>query len=131
MRGLIQQYTNETFGNEKDDDVFITKMLKSFILHFLYWRQARCILPISSKNKYIVSPLAPIKGRDIDDFDVNFNSLSTAIFTVPLIYNINLTSTRSFHYFRLSPNFCLILMVQKTLAVTFLQKNIKICTSRG
>lgn len=86
MRGLIQQYTNETFGNEKDDDVFITKMLKSFILHFLYWRQARCILPISSKNKYIVSPLAPIKGRDIDDFDVNFNSLSTAIFTVPLIY---------------------------------------------
>lgn len=74
MRILIQQYTNETFGDETNDDIFITKMLKSFILHFLYWRQARCILPISSKNKYIVSPLAPVKGKDIDDFDVSFNT---------------------------------------------------------
>ncbi|KAL6935312.1 hypothetical protein ACO0R3_000354 [Hanseniaspora guilliermondii] len=85
MRILIQQYTNETFGDEPNDDIFITKMLKSFILHFLYWRQARCILPISSKNKYIVSPLAPIKGKGNDDFDVNFNT-NTNNSTLSLLY---------------------------------------------
>ncbi|QEU62357.1 Npr3 [Kluyveromyces lactis] len=50
------------------DDQFCETTLKSLCLHLIYWRHARLILPISSRNTYIVSPLAPISGFSTDDF---------------------------------------------------------------
>lgn len=44
-------------------------MLRSFALHLMYWRHARVIIPISSKNTYIVSPLAPISGYPTNDLN--------------------------------------------------------------
>ncbi|AGO13829.1 AaceriAGL039Wp [[Ashbya] aceris (nom. inval.)] len=44
-------------------------MIRSIVLHLVYWRYARIILPLSSKNTYIVSPLAPIRGTAADDFE--------------------------------------------------------------
>ncbi|KAL6941986.1 hypothetical protein ACO0QE_003150 [Hanseniaspora vineae] len=72
-----------------DDDEIMTptlclNMLKSFALHFMYWRQARAILPLSSKNTYIVSPLAPMKGIANDDFDPNIEYENLG--APPLIY---------------------------------------------
>lgn len=50
------------------DDQFYETTLKSLCLHLIYWRHARVILPISSKNVYVVSPLAPISGFSVSDF---------------------------------------------------------------
>lgn len=91
MQNLIQTYTNESFT----DDIFVMKMLKSFVLHFVYWRQARCILPISSKNKYIVSPLGPITGRSIDDFDTNLH-YSNGVDKLPLFYSLQIEFKQKF-----------------------------------
>ncbi|CDO96206.1 unnamed protein product [Kluyveromyces dobzhanskii CBS 2104] len=51
------------------DDQFYETTLKSLCLHLIYWRHARLILPISSRNTYIVSPLAPISGFSTDEFE--------------------------------------------------------------
>ncbi|OBA25652.1 hypothetical protein HANVADRAFT_34450 [Hanseniaspora valbyensis NRRL Y-1626] len=91
MQNLIQTYTNESFTDEE----FVMKMLKSFVLHFIYWRQARCILPISSKNKYIVSPIGPMTGQRIDDFDTNIH-YSNHIDKLPLIYSLQMEFKQQF-----------------------------------
>ncbi|XBW38359.1 hypothetical protein QEN19_003946 [Hanseniaspora menglaensis] len=91
MQNLIEQYTNETLS----DDEFIMKMLKSFVLHFIYWRQARCILPISSKNKYSVSPLSPMSGQSIDDFDTNVH-YTNSIDKLPLFYSLQVQFKQKF-----------------------------------
>ncbi|KAL6927497.1 hypothetical protein ACO0SA_003796 [Hanseniaspora valbyensis] len=91
MQNLIQTYTNESFTDEE----FVMKMLKSFVLHFIYWRQARCILPISSKNKYIVSPIGPMTGQSIDDFDTNIH-YSKHIDKLPLIYSLQMEFKQQF-----------------------------------
>lgn len=67
-----QYLINEILGTSDDDkNSFQTNMLRSLALHLMYWRHARVILPISSKNTYIVSPLAPIQGGSVDDFDTD------------------------------------------------------------
>lgn len=45
--------------------------VKLFANHLVYWRRAKAILPVSSRNTYIVSPMAPIKK--IYDDSVRFN----------------------------------------------------------
>ena len=50
------------------DNQFYENTLKSLCLHLIYWRHARAIIPISSKNVYIVSPLAPISGYSKESF---------------------------------------------------------------
>lgn len=45
--------------------------VKLFANHLVYWRRAKAVLPISSRNTYIVSPMAPIKK--IYDDAIRFN----------------------------------------------------------
>lgn len=66
---------NELLGNSNESSTFSgsqnsfqTSMLRSCALHLLYRRHARVIIPISSKNTYIVSPLAPIGSHPQDDY---------------------------------------------------------------
>lgn len=70
---LIDEIMDHTASSNDEDgskrNSFQTSMLRSFALHLIYWRHARVIIPISSRNTYIVSPLAPIKGTTKDDFD--------------------------------------------------------------
>lgn len=51
--------------------------LKSFANHLIYWRRARCIIPLQTKSVFIVSPMAPIKSihADITTFKKEFPSL--------------------------------------------------------
>ncbi|SCU87852.1 LAMI_0D07734g1_1 [Lachancea mirantina] len=53
---------------EQRENPFRTSVLRSLALHLMYWRHARVIIPVSSKNTYIVSPLAPLNGTRVDDF---------------------------------------------------------------
>lgn len=57
----------------KEDHLFQVNILKYCTLHLIYWRHARVIIPISSKNLYIVSPLAPIQGSSKDDITDNYD----------------------------------------------------------
>lgn len=55
-----------------------SKVLRSCALHLIYWRHARVIIPLSSKNTYIVSPLASLSVSYPQDeviFKEKFNSL--------------------------------------------------------
>lgn len=45
--------------------------VKLFANHLVYWRRAKAVLPVSSRNTYIVSPMAPIK--QLYDDAVRFN----------------------------------------------------------
>ncbi|GAV47026.1 hypothetical protein ZYGR_0E00350 [Zygosaccharomyces rouxii] len=80
--GSYQYLIDELFGDTSDDvrGSFQTNMLRSCALHLLYRRHARLIIPISSRNTYIVSPLAPIRGYSKNDYDGLQNS------SMPLIY---------------------------------------------
>lgn len=69
---LVDDIIGSSIQGEEDKskrNSFQTSMLRSFALHLMYWRHARVIIPISSKNVYIVSPLAPIRGTATDDFE--------------------------------------------------------------
>ncbi|AMD22305.1 HGL035Wp [Eremothecium sinecaudum] len=55
--------------NDSSTNSFRSNVLRSIALHLTYWRHARIVLPISSKNTYIVSPLAPIRGTSIYDIE--------------------------------------------------------------
>ncbi|QLL32851.1 hypothetical protein HG536_0D03730 [Torulaspora globosa] len=57
---------SSTFSGSQNS--FHTSMLRSCALHLLYRRHARVIIPISSKNTYIVSPLAPIGSHPQEDY---------------------------------------------------------------
>lgn len=80
--GSYQYLIDDLFGDTSDDlkDSLQTNMLRSCALHLLYRRQARLIIPVSSRNTYIVSPLAPIRGYSKNDYDGQQNS------NMPLIY---------------------------------------------
>lgn len=80
--GAYQYLIDELLGDNSENlrDPFQTGMLRSCALHLLYQRHARLIIPISSRNTYIVSPLAPIRGFSKNDFD-DEQSLN-----MPLIY---------------------------------------------
>ncbi|GAV52038.1 hypothetical protein ZYGR_0AG00290 [Zygosaccharomyces rouxii] len=80
--GSYQYLIDDLFGDTSDDlrDSFQKNMLRSCALHLLYRRHARLIIPISSRNTYIVSPLAPIRGYSKNDYDEQQNS------SMPLIY---------------------------------------------
>ncbi|EGW33926.1 uncharacterized protein SPAPADRAFT_134999 [Spathaspora passalidarum NRRL Y-27907] len=41
--------------------------IKSFAYHLIYWRRARIIQPLSTRSVFIVSPMAPISLKLIDD----------------------------------------------------------------
>lgn len=74
--------SNESSTHSGSQNSFHTSMLRSCALHLLYRRHARVIIPISSKNTYIVSPLAPIGSHPQEDYhDIDGNSVSR-----PLIY---------------------------------------------
>ncbi|GMF05025.1 unnamed protein product [[Candida] boidinii] len=49
----------------------------TFANHLVYWRRAKAIFPISPKNVYIISPIAPLSNlyRDSAEFSVKFPSL--------------------------------------------------------
>lgn len=72
--GSYQNLFNQLLGSSSESsnlagsqNSFQTSLLRSCALHLLYRRHARVIIPISSKNTYIVSPLAPI-GRPQEDY---------------------------------------------------------------
>ncbi|QLQ79729.1 hypothetical protein HG537_0C03770 [Torulaspora globosa] len=85
-----QDLLNQLLGNSNESSTFSgsqnsfhTSMLRSCALHLLYRRHARVIIPISSKNTYIVSPLAPIGSDPQQDYhDIDDNSALRR----PLIY---------------------------------------------
>ncbi|KAK5962526.1 Npr3p PWA37_000571 [Arxiozyma heterogenica] len=55
-----------------------SKVLRSCALHLIYWRHARVIIPLSSKNTYIVSPLVSLSASYPQDeviFKEKFNAL--------------------------------------------------------
>lgn len=71
---LIDRMMNNNSGNSSLETSFTgsqnslhTSILRSCALHLMYWRYARVIVPISSKNVYTVSPLAPIQGYSNND----------------------------------------------------------------
>ncbi|KAM3162610.1 Nitrogen permease regulator 3 [Lachancea thermotolerans] len=71
---VIDEIVGKPVASESDVEErnsFQTSMLRSLALHLMYWRHARVIIPVSSKNTYIVSPLAPITGNTKDDFSGN------------------------------------------------------------
>ncbi|GME91565.1 unnamed protein product [[Candida] boidinii] len=49
----------------------------TFANHLVYWRRAKAIFPISPKNVYIISPIAPLSNlyRDSTEFSVKFPAL--------------------------------------------------------
>lgn len=56
--------SSQSFQERKES--IQTNLLRSCALHLLYWRHVRIIIPLSSRNTYIVSPLAPIQGYSND-----------------------------------------------------------------
>ncbi|GME73263.1 unnamed protein product [Ambrosiozyma monospora] len=41
-------------------------VVRSFAKHLIFWRRAKAVLPVSYKNTYVVSPLAPMKHIHCD-----------------------------------------------------------------
>ena len=55
-----------------------SEILRSCALHLIYWRHARVIIPLSSKNTYIVSPLTSLRvsyPKDEHVFKEKFSAL--------------------------------------------------------
>ncbi|AQZ16590.1 NPR3 (YHL023C) [Zygosaccharomyces parabailii] len=82
--GSYQHLIDELLGGTSEDtgigNSFQTSMLRSCALHLLYQRHARVVIPISSRNTYIVSPIAPIRGYSKNDY------MGARFSGMPLIY---------------------------------------------
>lgn len=82
--GSYQYLIDDLLGESSEENgvgsSFQTSMLRSCALHLLYQRHARVVIPLSSRNTYIVSPLAPVRGYSKNDYE------GAHISNMPLIY---------------------------------------------
>ncbi|GMM29807.1 Npr3 protein [Martiniozyma asiatica (nom. inval.)] len=62
-----------------------------FANHLVYWRRAKVILPLSSRNIYVISPLAPIKNicKDTSIFNKDFPALPSITTFLSMISSIS------------------------------------------
>lgn len=70
--------------------------VKLFANHLVYWRRAKAVLPISSKNVYVVSPMAPMKRvyEDSIKFNRNFPNLPQLTTFLSLISDLSNTKPK-------------------------------------
>ncbi|CAL9735620.1 nitrogen permease regulator 3 [Monosporozyma servazzii] len=85
-----------------------SEILRSCALHLIYWRHARVIIPLSSKNTYIVSPLTSLNvsyAKDEDVFREKFSSLPSLSYFLNKLSHVEdgETNTKSLHLNRLAP----------------------------
>ncbi|CCC69567.1 hypothetical protein NCAS_0C05770 [Naumovozyma castellii] len=62
-------------------------ILRSCSLHLIYWRHARVIIPLSSKNSYILSPISPIV-YSVDKFkedELTFRDRFSSLPSLPIL----------------------------------------------
>lgn len=65
--------------------------VKMFANHLVYWRRAMAVLPLTSRNIYVVSPIAPIKNiyTDSTRFNQTFPNLPTLPTFLSMISDIS------------------------------------------
>ncbi|CCH61210.1 hypothetical protein TBLA_0E01530 [Henningerozyma blattae CBS 6284] len=75
----VFRFNSNEFGMKEleNGESIKINLLKSCTLHLLYWRYVRVIIPISSRNTYIISPLSPIQGSNKDLLITNKNCLKS------------------------------------------------------
>lgn len=93
-----------------------SKVLRSGALYLIYWRHARVIIPLSSKNTYIVSPLASLSVSYPQDeilFKEKFNALPSLCYFLNKLSDLEdldsinknkVTATTNSNQLRLSKN---------------------------